>query len=261
MIAYKKLRNFIIMLKRTVKRYIILFIIGLYINNQIVIASNNDDRFQQQSYQMKYKKDEIVKDYIRRYVPENAKPVSADSTIEFMYNVDIMTPGGIIGIPKNSGSGQSVKDSGFVGRVYTFASLEDGEEKYDVIVDCYFLKMWKPYSNDRLSIIFDGYLGYVSPMEGELWGRDFSNQRWEFEKEIPVDFNVVYGTVFADCSSFSRILLHFPCDRINQEQDQNYYILYEAAKREVPNYFFIIVAGIVSMIVFIYWRRKCADKK
>lgn len=249
-------------IRKNIKICIVFLILGLYISNVMAYASGEAvnavpyEMESQSDIERYISGDEVLKDYIKRYVPEDAKYVPAESTSKLIYNANVM-------FPREIGT-QSVYEEeiegSFFGNVYTFSSLKDGEEIYDVIVDCYFLKTWKPYENDRLSILFDGYLGYVSPVEGELWGKNSDNGSWSFEKELGISTNIISGVALGNTSPFPRILLHFPAIRINEEQEQSYCIVYEVPKRETKYYFVVMSLGVIVLIVAYCWKRKRDSK-
>lgn len=247
-------------MKKIKKISFILLIFGLYINSIIGYTSDEYTVASAIPYEVEPKSDveqhipeeEVLRDYVKRYVPEDAKFISAEVTIKFISNANTMLSRDI----RTTRSYEEEIKGSLTSNVYTFFSLENGEERFDVIVDCYFIKTWKPYKDDRLSILFDGYLGYISPVEGELWGRNSENAGWSFEKELGVSTNVIYGEALGDTSPYPRILLHFPATRINEGQEQSYYITYEAAKRGVPSYLFIVPAVTIILIVIYYWKKK-----
>ncbi len=242
----------------------ILLILGLYVSGIIGYASDKYTADNVISYEMESKSDveqyipeeKVLRDYVKRYVPEDATFVSTEVTSKFIYNANTMLPREV----ELTGADEEEIKGSMVSNVYTFSSLENGEERFDVIVDCYFIKTWKPYKDDRFSILFDGYLNYISPVEGELWGRNSEGAEWSFEKELGVSTNVIYGEVLGDTSPYPRILLHFPATRVNEGQEQNYTIIYEVAEKKTPAYVFFIPVIIVILIAIYYWKKRSRVK-
>ncbi len=236
-------------MKKSIKLQVIVLAFVLYVCNTMVYASDERTAVNALPYVLK---DEVAKDYIERYVPEDAEFIPAKVTSKFISNVDEKT------------GNREVEDSGFVSNVYTFSSLENGEKRYDIIVDCYFLKTWKPYENDRLSIFFNGAMLYINRGEGELWGRDSKSRKWSFERKLDVDISIIDGVAIGNTSQYPRILLHFSnaVDTVYKEgQEQSYLITYEMAERKIPKYFFVILAGIVVIVGGYGWKKFQQNKK
>ena len=78
----------------------ILLILGFYVNGIIGYASDKYTADNVISYEIESKSDveqyipeeKVLRDYVKRYVPEDAKFVSTEVTSKFIYNANTMLP-------------------------------------------------------------------------------------------------------------------------------------------------------------------------
>ena len=184
-----------------------------------------------------YTKEEIVKAYIERVVPEKAEKV----------------PSAVRVTVKDTGNGNVVDEAKSAAEAYTYRYAENGEEAYRTVLVLQ-LHDVTVTEDDEITVAVNDYLSPISPQDGVEYTRKTSDDLWSDAHEVTVmpkdlQTELLLGSELKSGEKNRLICMSFPSfTNAERESEAPEYIVTVTSSPKtvaVP----IWVAGLVVLVV------------
>lgn len=196
-----------------------------------------------------YTKDETVKAYIERVVPENAEEV----------------PSAVRVTVKDTGNGNVVDEAKSAAEAYTYRYAENGEEAYRtvLVLQLHDVTVTK---DDEITVAVNDYLSPISPQDGVEYTRKTSDDLWSGAHEVTVmpkdlQTELLLGSELKSGEKNRLICMSFPSSgNAERESEAPEYIVTvtSSPKTVAVPIWTVILAGLVVVGIVIVIKKKRA---